>query len=135
MDKELVLRKLESLRRCLDRISQKTPSSPETLQKDLDLQDIIVVNLERAVQVCVDLGTHLLASQKAVVPKTMSDVFYQLAEIGIITASTSDLMVKTVGFRNVAVHEYDTLDWNIVYSLITKNLRVFRDFSQEVLKN
>ena len=50
MDRDLIEAKLESLRRCVRRIEAKTPAGPEALHEDLDLQDIIVLNLERAVQ-------------------------------------------------------------------------------------
>ena len=54
MDRLIVSEKLESLRRCLNRIQQKTPLEKETLSQDPDVQDILVVNLTRAVQLCVD---------------------------------------------------------------------------------
>ncbi|MEO8171368.1 MAG: hypothetical protein ABI575_10965, partial [Oxalobacteraceae bacterium] len=48
MDREVVEQKLESLRRCLQRIETKCPPDPETLMTDLDLQDIVALNLSRA---------------------------------------------------------------------------------------
>ena len=48
MDKEVVSAKIESLRRCVQRIKEKTPASAELLELDLDLQDIVCLNLERA---------------------------------------------------------------------------------------
>ena len=56
MDKMIILSKIESLERCLIRIQTKSPASLDSLQNDLDCQDIIVLNLERAVQVCVVIG-------------------------------------------------------------------------------
>lgn len=50
MDRDVVLKKLESLRRCIKRIQDKTPQAYEELVDDYDLQDIITINLERAVQ-------------------------------------------------------------------------------------
>jgi uncharacterized protein YutE (UPF0331/DUF86 family) len=59
MDREVVEQKLESLRRCLERLKDKCPSAPETLAGDVDLQDIVALNLNRAVQISVDIGAHL----------------------------------------------------------------------------
>lgn len=47
MDRAVVLNKLESLRRCVKRIQDKTPTKYEELVDDYDLQDIITLNLER----------------------------------------------------------------------------------------
>ena len=48
MDREVIERKLESLRHCLRRIEAKCPADPQTLANDPDLQDIVALNLSRA---------------------------------------------------------------------------------------
>ena len=60
MDREIVEQKLESLRRCLQRIETKCPADAATLVADFDLQDIVSLNLSRAVQLTVDIGAHLI---------------------------------------------------------------------------
>lgn len=47
MDWDLVAAKLESLRRCVERIADKTPPSSQDLAQNEDLQDIIALNLQR----------------------------------------------------------------------------------------
>ncbi len=37
MDREVIEQKLESLRRCLQRVAEKCPSDPATLGRDPDL--------------------------------------------------------------------------------------------------
>ncbi len=46
MPSDVVRNKLESLRRCLSRLEQKRPGSPEILASDYDIQDIISINHE-----------------------------------------------------------------------------------------
>ena len=41
MDREVVEQKLESLRRCLQRVETKCPAEADTLAADFDLQDIV----------------------------------------------------------------------------------------------
>jgi hypothetical protein len=43
MDREVIEQKLESLRRCLQRVAEKCPSDPATLGRDPDLQDIVTL--------------------------------------------------------------------------------------------
>jgi hypothetical protein len=59
VDREVVEEKLESLRRCLHRISEKCPQDVEVLKRDVDVQDILSLNISRAVQICADIGAHL----------------------------------------------------------------------------
>ena len=83
MDREVIEQKLESLRKCLHRIETKRPIDAITLVTDIDLQDIIALNLSRAVQICVDIGAHLIASMETPPPDTMGQTFDVLAQGGL----------------------------------------------------
>ena len=37
-----------------------------------------------------------------------------------------------VGFRNIAVHNYDRVDWAIVFAISTRHLDDFREFAAAV---
>lgn len=134
MDTELIEQKLESLRRCLQRIQEKCPSSAETLASDPDLQDIVVLNLTRALQLCVDIGTHLISGMDTPPPSTMGQTFDLLAEIGVINTELAIRMKKAVGFRNIAVHNYEAINWQIVHAIATSRLNDFKDFAQAVAR-
>ena len=83
MNRAIIAQKLESLGRCLERLRHKAPSSLSELENDVDLQDIVSVNLERAVQICVDIASILLADYTdCPPPHSMSDGFRQLAGKG-----------------------------------------------------
>ncbi|NLX25847.1 MAG: DUF86 domain-containing protein [Lentisphaerae bacterium] len=134
MDRDVVLNKLENLRHCIQRIEAKTPTSPELLVKDYDLQDIISVNLERAIQTCVDIGLHVISDLEVPVPQTMAETFMVLERAGSLDKAVAERMAKSVGFRNIAVHAYQQIDWTIVYRIITEHLDDFRDFARQILK-
>lgn len=132
MDRDLVETKLESLRRCVERIAGKTPSSVDQLIRDPDIQDIIALNLQRAVQLSVDLAAHLIAETDAPPPATMAENFEGLKTLGIIAPTLAERMAKAVGFRNIAVHSYQTINWTIVYQICRHHLDDFRQFAQAV---
>jgi len=133
MDKEIVLNKLENLRRCMVRVQDKTPASLDLLIEDHDLQDIIVLNLERSVQTCVDIGLHMISELEVPVPDHMAQTFVCLKQAGYLDEKTAERMRKAVGFRNTAVHAYQGMDWEIVYRIITDHLTDFRDFSRQIM--
>ncbi len=99
MDPLISAEKLESLRRCLQRIQEKTPPEIESLRQNPDVQDILVLNLTRAVQLCVDIGSHIVSASDEAAPGTMSDVFTTLNKLGAIIPVTCESMKKAVGFR------------------------------------
>ena len=134
MDNEVIEQKLESLRQCLHRIQGKCPSSAESLAKDFDLQDIVTLNLTRAIQLCVDIGAHLIAGKDIFPPATMGQTFDVLAELGAINIELATRMKKAVGFRNIAVHNYEAIDWQIVHAIATRHISDFKDFAQAVIQ-
>lgn len=134
MDRDVVGTKLESLGRCIARIESKTPASLESLRADLDAQDVIAFNLERAVQLCVDLASHALLDYSVPSPDSMAGTFLALGEVGVLTRPLAQRMSKAAGFRNIAVHEYASMDWGIVYSIITTRLGDFREFAEALEK-
>lgn len=134
MDRDIVLEKLESLRHCLSRVEDKRPDELMVLQSDVDLQDIITLNLTRAVQLCVDIGAHILSGADNVAPATMGETFDRLAELGVIDSELMAQMKRAVGFRNVAVHGYDKIDYAIVFRIIHHNLDDFKRYAQAVVK-
>lgn len=131
MDEQLIAQKLESLRRCIQRVESRLPPDLETLQADIDVQDIIALNLTRAIQMCVDIASHWLAEHAdATAPRTMGQTFEALADAGIIDRELATRMRKSVGFRNVVVHNYDEVNWAIVFSICRHHLGDFRAFAR-----
>ena len=133
MDRDLIEQKLESLRRALQLISDKCPESAEMLSRDFDAQDIVSLNLTRCVQLSVDIGSHLISCIDHHPPTTMGQVFDILSSTNIITIESAERMKKSVGFRNLAVHNYDLINWEIVYAIATKHLDDFKQFATAVL--
>ncbi|MCG8530712.1 MAG: DUF86 domain-containing protein [Desulfovibrionales bacterium] len=131
MDKEVVQQKLLSLQRCIQRIREKTPEDAEVLEGNFDLQDIIVLNLQRAVQISIDIATHVLAETSSV-PSTMAEAFLMLHQEGVLSKEVAKNMSRSVGLRNVAVHEYINLDWDIVHAVALHHLNDFIRFGEEV---
>jgi uncharacterized protein YutE (UPF0331/DUF86 family) len=132
MDRVIVDRKLDSLNRCLLRVREKCPTDVATLAGDPDLQDIVVLNLSRAVQICVDLAMHLLSTVNQPPPDTMGEAFERLAQSGRLQSDLALRLRKAVGFRNLAVHNYSTIDWAIVPAIATRHLDDFEAFARVV---
>lgn len=133
MDKDVLQTKLEMLVRCIQRITSQNIVTLADLEASLDKQEIIILNLQRAVQICVDIGNHIVVDY-AISPATMSDVFRILAEKNVISKQNADNLAKAVGFRNIAVHQYDVLDNNIIFSIVQDNLKDFTAFASAVAK-
>lgn len=132
MDSLIVERKLDSLQRCIGRVREKCPPDVATLADDADLQDIVVLNLSRAVQLCVDLALHLGSDLHGPPPENMGEAFTKLAEGGLIDSGLAQGMRNAVGFRNIAVHNYGAINWEITHTIATRHLDDFVSFARAV---
>jgi uncharacterized protein YutE (UPF0331/DUF86 family) len=124
--------KLESLRKCLGRIESKRPETLEDLIQDIDTQDIIALNLERSVQLCVDIANHILSSLDDSPAMSMAESFERLSDKMIITAELGQNLKKAVGFRNLSVHAYDKIDWQLVWDILEEDLMDLVRFLESV---
>ena len=131
MAPDVVLRKLDALADSVARI-ETCPASLDGLLADRDAQDVLALNLTRAVQLCVDIGLHLLAEAGLPVPDTMAGTFDRLADAGLLDTELAARLRPAVGFRNLAVHRYDDIDWSIVHAVRTERLADFAEFARQV---
>lgn len=80
------------------------------------------------------IKTSSMSSANQPMPQTMGDVFTKLQELGAISLDISERLKKAVGFRNIAVHNYEAINWQIVYVICQSSLRDFRQFAQEICR-
>jgi len=57
-----------------------------------------------------------------------------LAEKKIISEILAEKLAKAVGFRNIAVHSYQSINWDTVFQIITTELEDFKQFIKEIMK-
>lgn len=133
MPNEVLQQKLNSMARCLERLQFKMPSTAESLKSDPDLQDIILYNLKRLIERSVDCAMIVITEKRwLTVPQTMAESFEVLAQNQFIDRELANRLKKATGFRNLAVHEYDKINWNIVFHILQNQLADFRGFASKV---
>ncbi len=131
-DKDIVLAKTDAIQRCLKRIKDVTGLKPDKLD-DLNIQDIFILNLQRAVQSTIDLATHIIASEGLGISDTVKGNFVLLEKSGIIKKGLSKKMQAMVGFRNIAIHDYQSIKVEILKTILVKHLKDLEDFYTEIL--
>ena len=132
MTGDLIRNKIASIERCLDRIRMEFASGPDALD-DQTRQDAIVLNLMRACESTIDLAMHVASRQGLGIPQETRDVFNLLHDSGVIDAGLRDRLQRMVGFRNLAVHEYQKLQRPILESIVTERLGDFTELTAAIL--
>ena len=91
------------------------------------------MNIQRACEAALDIGQHIIRRESLGIPQSARDVFALLAQAHWIEATLAEQMKRMVGFRNVAVHDYQTLQLPITVNIITLHLQEFIEFNKQVL--
>jgi len=131
---DILLNKAAIIERCLKRVKEEYVGSESELEKNITKQDAILLNLQRACNGAIDMGGRVVRLEKLGLPQGSRDVFDMLAKANIITDDLSIRLQKMVGFRNLAIHEYQKLNLDIVKSIIEINLQDFYEFIEIIIK-
>ena len=109
---DVLLNKAAIIERCIRRIREEAAASPSL--DSFTHVDALTLNIERACQAAIDMAMHIVAEQHLGVPQSMSDAFELLERAAIIDSGLSSALQGMVGFRNVAVHQYEQMDMNVL---------------------
>jgi uncharacterized protein YutE (UPF0331/DUF86 family) len=119
---DVALGKADVIERCVARVRGAYREGGEAFLADVDRQDVVVLNLQRACEAAIDLAMHLVRSDRLGVPTSSAEAFDLLERAGSITPEAAKHLRAMVGFRNVAVHDYRRLDWQIVQGIVAERL-------------
>lgn len=130
---DVILNKITTIERCINRIHEVYEGNPENL-KDFTKQDSIILNIQRACEASIDLAMHIVSERKLGVPKASREGFKLLQEAHIIDSSLAKTLMNMVGFRNIAVHDYQALKVDILEAILDKHIDDFKQFTKVVLQ-
>lgn len=122
VDRDLILRKLADLDQYLAQVSEYRGITVDEYRRDWKVQRIVERTLQMAIEVCVDVATHVIADRRLRVPATYAEAFDVLGEGGLLDPGLRAEMVRMAGFRNVLVHEYTRVDPEIVVRILEAHL-------------
>ncbi len=134
MADDVVLNKAASIERCVARAREEYAANPADFAHDYTRQDAAILNIQRACEAALDMGQHVIRRERLGIPQSARDVFTLLARAGWIDAGLAESLRRMVGFRNIAVHEYQTLQMPVTIAIITQHLDDFLDYSRRMLQ-
>lgn len=75
IDQDTLLNKASRGEVHLRRITQKREISEQKFLQDTDRQDILLFNIQMAIQNCIDIAAHIVSDQGLGVPGSTNDIF------------------------------------------------------------
>ncbi|MFM8610315.1 MAG: type VII toxin-antitoxin system HepT family RNase toxin [Burkholderiaceae bacterium] len=125
MADDVLLNKAATIERCVARAREEYAFNPAGFASDFTRQDAAILNIQRACEAALDMGQHIVRRDGLGVPQSARDVFTLMAGGGWIEPALADALKRMVGFRNIAVHDYQALQLPITVKIISEHLDEF----------
>jgi uncharacterized protein YutE (UPF0331/DUF86 family) len=129
---DVVINKIATIERCLQRINIVYAEVADNLSTDFTRQDSIVLNLQRACEASIDLANYVNKQKKLGIPQSSRDAFELLFKAELLPEEVAVNLKKMVGLRNIAVHDYQELNIDIVRFIIENHLSDFNYFIKAI---
>jgi uncharacterized protein YutE (UPF0331/DUF86 family) len=135
MADDVLLNKAATIERCVARVREEYASDPDTFATNFTRQDAAILNIQRACEAALDMGHHIIRRESLGMPQSSRDVFALLADAHWLDPQLADHMKRMVGFRNIAVHEYQIPQLPITVNIIQSHLDEFLAYSRQMLRH
>jgi uncharacterized protein YutE (UPF0331/DUF86 family) len=130
--KESVIERLKKLETIIANLDQKNTADLKQYSQDLDLQWYIERGLEVGSSIIFDIGNHILAGYFKISVEEYEHILKQLQGKKVISGELYENLSGLGGFRNILVHNYLSLDHELVFGHYQKALLIFPRFIAEV---
>jgi uncharacterized protein YutE (UPF0331/DUF86 family) len=132
VDLSVLTAKLRDLAERIHKVRTHRPATAAALAADEDRLDLVSFNLMLALQLCLDVASHLIGDESWPPAFTAAEAFRRLAEHGVISASTAEVLGKAAGLRNIVAHGYSDVDPEQIFRAAGPGLDDLETFSREV---
>jgi uncharacterized protein YutE (UPF0331/DUF86 family) len=130
----ILVGKANIIERCVARVREEYVGYENEFEVNFTKQDSIILNLQRASEAVIDAANHLVKIKQLGVPQTSREAFELLVKSGGLEKELGAQLQKMVGFRNVAVHDYTSLNLAVVRKIIETRLSDFEKFAAWILE-
>jgi len=94
---DITLNKLATINRCLGRIREEF-TSEEAFKCNHTKQDSVILNLQRAIEACIDICNHIIRKNKLGVPQSSRNSFELVVQGGVINQDMAERLKKWWGY-------------------------------------
>ncbi|MBI2633620.1 MAG: DUF86 domain-containing protein [Parcubacteria group bacterium] len=114
--------KISAAKKYLKILERYKKYTQEELISNIDSRGAVERYLYLVIQATIDLAEAVIAYKNFRKPVTMSETYDILREENIISVTLTEKLTRMVGFRNIIAHDYENINYDIVYSVLHRNL-------------
>ncbi|SDZ23948.1 Uncharacterized conserved protein YutE, UPF0331/DUF86 family [Proteiniborus ethanoligenes] len=125
---EVIKQRLNQLSTSLNKIERFRAISLEEFLQDDIIQDVVEYNLFIAINMMIDIATHIVVDNNIGNPETLGEAFSILNKEKYFNDDETKIYRNMVGLRNILSHEYLKIDKKIIYGILKNNLVDIKKF-------
>lgn len=134
VDKDIIMAKLSKLQQYLNYLKELRKSSFEDFMGDFKITGAVERYLQVSMECMIDIGNEIISSLQLQRPEQYRDIPYILARSRVVPERFADTMASMIGFRNLLVHDYATINLKLVYEFLQTKLTDFEEFIRHVVE-
>ncbi|RJQ32345.1 DUF86 domain-containing protein [Candidatus Parcubacteria bacterium] len=120
--------KISSIRKYLKILDRYKKYSREEIESNIDIRGAVERYLYLVSQATIDLAEAVIAYKKFRKPSTLSESFHILNEEGVIDQNLTEKMIGMTGFRNIVAHDYEKVNYDLVYQILQGDIKDIEEF-------
>ena len=133
-NKEFIKNKIKFIQNELEKLSMFSNFSLQEIVSDYSRHTLVERILERIINDALGINQHIIAESDQEAPNDYKETFSALSKMDIFPAEFAAEISKSVGLRNILVHNYHKLDEEIFYHSIKNCLTDYTKYCDYILK-
>ena len=129
VEPDVIARRLLSLNEALRELGREGAGDARSLAADAVLRAAVERWLQVAVEACMDVAYHVVASEGWTPPESGRAAFASLAAHGLLPLDLAPRLGGAAALRNVLVHDYVSVDLELLARVVREDLGDLRAFA------
>jgi uncharacterized protein YutE (UPF0331/DUF86 family) len=125
-DPDLIAKKLAQIETCVEQLRRL--SRPDQIASDIREERFVEHTLQIAIQAVLDVASHIVSDGHLGEPRTSRELMDLLERGNWLSNDLAGRLRNMVGFRNILVHGYETVDLAIVRDVVEGRLGDLLEF-------
>lgn len=116
-----VERKVEHIKNNFNKLEKLKKYNYEELTNNFERVDSVIYTLQTSIEALLDIARYIIAELGLKIPSKNSEIIEILVENNFIKKDDMKKYIQMIGFRNRVVHEYNTIDYQLLYRILHKD--------------
>ena len=126
--------KISSIQKYLKILERYKNYSREELENNIDIRGAAERYLYLVSQAAIDLAEAVIAYKNSENRAPWPNLLISLKKKKIISDELVKKMIGMVGFRNIVAHDYEKINYDLVYRILHQDIEDIRKFIERVAK-